>query len=46
VPLAAQAPERYLVLDAARPADAVHADVRARLAPLLPAAAPREPAVP
>ncbi|HWG94348.1 MAG TPA: dTMP kinase, partial [Mycobacteriales bacterium] len=33
--LAAKAPERYLVLDADRPAEQVHADVRERLAPLL-----------
>jgi dTMP kinase len=39
--LAGQAPERYLVVDAAADADAVHAAVRRRLSPLLPAARPR-----
>jgi dTMP kinase len=33
--LAAAEPERFLVLDAARPADEIAADIRARLAPLL-----------
>jgi dTMP kinase len=39
--LAAQAPQRYLVVDAAADADVVHAAVRRRLSPLLPAARPR-----
>jgi dTMP kinase len=34
--LASAAPERYLVLDAARPAEDVSAEVRRRLGPLLP----------
>ena len=37
--LAAAEPGRYLVLDAARPAEEIHAAIRQRLAPLLPAGA-------
>jgi dTMP kinase len=43
--LADEAPERYLVVDAAGPAERVHAAVRARLEPELPPAPVPSPAV-